>query len=461
VLNASLNALNWAVRPFMTVNLKRNLLNELRPPGVSVEEFLSIVALQFGSSAGNTETNVVLYPAESPHELRIEYSKKGDLTGIFALPGLSESKLENIRDAIQKEFVDTSALGVNRRVFFSYHPVFGWWRYQNRFQILPVPPHAPRVSFLLAEHPFLIEYVYPKADNKLVDVSRRVREAGRLRLLLNGLLQPWVRWIGPSSAHHWVLTSNKPEAQTVEYLQEFYTYKDLSPVDSFTAVDNLPKIVEVAPEIYYYERRRRPDAFEVPSDLAMMLDRFFALDEIMQDRFLHACYWLSQSSQTSSFSSKLLFAVQAIEALTPLPTGGKQCPTCGLATGPGPTKAFNTFLEVFLPDFMKANKALNSIYTTRSALTHGSRPLLIDTSIPSWVLNPLEEGQRETADSALRVTRMCLRNWLSCEPFIHGHVEQAAYFLWQKSNQQYGHDKEHWLQAITDLRNLTFLNVSS
>ena len=33
----------------------------------------------------------------------------------------------------------------------------------------------------------------------------------------------------------------------------------------------------------------------------------------------------------------------------------------------------------------------------------------------------------------------------------------AAYFLWQKGNNQIGHDREHWFQAITDLRNLTFV----
>lgn len=441
---------------------KMNLLNDLRPPGVPIEEFVAIIAQRFSSSVHDAETNFVLYPREAPHELRVEYTHKGDVSGVFALPGLAESKLESIREAIRQEFVDTSGLGTNRDVFFSLYPVRGWWRYRNRFQIVPLPPHAPRVPFLYGEHPFLIEYVYPKADSGSISASRRVREAAKLRLLLNAILIPWIRWIDPRSvgtlSHHWVLTSDKLGKPTVEYLQEFYHYEDSSPADSFSAVDNLSKVVEVSPESYYGDHRLSTgDEFDVPLDLAFTLDQFFGLNETMQDHFLHACYWLSQANQTPSFSLMLLSAVQAIEALTPMPKGGKRCPACGLIAGPGPTKFFNTFLEVFLPESMKAKKGLNAIYKTRSALTHGSSPLLTDINALHWALNPKEFDERETVADALRVARLCLRNWLNCEPFVHEHVEKAAYFLWQKNYNQIGHDREHWFQAITDLKNLTFL----
>ena len=248
----------------------------------------------------------------------------------------------------------------------------------------------------------------------------------------------------------------------VEYLQEFYYYKDSSPLDSFSPVDNLPKIIEVPPESYYGERHTPTgDALDLPCDLAFTLDQFFALDETLQDRFLHACYWLSQANQTPSFSLMLLSAVQAIEALTPAPKGGRPCPACGLLVGQGPTKIFNSFLKVFLPAFMKVRQGLSAIYKTRSALTHGSSPLLADTRGLHGGLNPRDIQERETVADALAVTRMCLRNWLNCEPFIRDHVAKAAYFLWQKDHCLHGRDREHWFRAIADLRNLSFLDVVS
>lgn len=230
-------------------------------------------------------------------------------------------------------------------------------------------------------------------------------------------------------------------------------------MDSFSAVDTWPRMAKVLPEKYYGERHvPTGDQLDAPYYLAFTLDQFFALETALQDRFLHACYWLNQVNATTSFSIMLLAAVQAIEALIRKPKGGKHCPECGLKVGVGPTKLFNTFLEVFLPASVKARGGWRSLYSVRSGLSHGSSPpLLVDIGASFSGINPRDLEQRETVDEALRVARMCLRNWLNCEPFIHGHVAEAAYFLWQKDGCQHGCDKEHWWQAITDLRNLSFL----
>ncbi len=446
------------------IDQKRNLLNELRPPGVPREEFLNVLARRFPSGVHDTDTNFVLYPGYPPHELRIEFNKDGDLSGIFALAALSTEKLEGIRQDIYKEFIETTDFGIDRQVFFSFHPVRAWWRYRDRLQILPVPPQAPRAPVLYAEHPFLIEYTYRKTNSGLINTSRRNREVSKLQLLLNALLIPWVRWISPrsvgTSSHHWTLVSNEPgEDWKVEYRQEYYTYNDSSLLNSFSTVDTRSRMTEVLPEEYYGERHiPTGEQLDLPSDLAFTLDQFFALETALQDRFLHACYWLNQANATTSFSIMLLAAVQAIEALIRKPKGGRHCPECGLTVGVGPTKLFHTFLEVFLPASVKARRGWRSLYGARSSLTHGSSPpLLVDVGASFSAINPRDFEQRETVGEALRVARRCLRNWLNCEPFIHGHVAEAAYFLWQKDGCQHGHDQEHWGQAITDLRSVSFL----
>lgn len=104
------------------IDLKRNLLNELRPPGVPSEEFLAVLARRFPSSVHDTDTNFVLYPGNAPHELRVDFNKDGGLSGIFALPVLSPEKLDEIRQDIYTEFIETTDFGVGRQVFFSFSP---------------------------------------------------------------------------------------------------------------------------------------------------------------------------------------------------------------------------------------------------------------------------------------------------------------------------------------------------
>jgi hypothetical protein len=446
------------------IDVQTNLLTYLRPAGVSLDEFLSVLTRQFSSSVHDAETNFVLYPKDPPYELRVEFNKRGDLVGIFALSGMGREKLERTREDIHKEFVTTSGFGINREVFFSFYPVRGWWRYGDQFQILPLPPGAPTLPFLYGEHPFLVEYVYPETESGLINTNRRTRQASKLQLLLNAFLIPSIRWISPrhvgTFSRHWTRISDEPGELKVEYLQEFYYYKDSAPVDSFSPVEHLPRIVVVPPEEYYGDRQiSTGEMLDLPSDLSFTLDRYFELDATLQDRFLHACYWLSEAHRTSSFSLMLLSAVQAIEALIRPPKGSKRCSNCGLVIGPGPTKLFYTFADLFLPTFMKANAGLQLIYKTRSALTHGSAPLQVDIGPMFGSLNPRDVEQRETVGEALRVGRMCLRNWLNIEPFIHDHTAKAAYFFREKDGCNHGRNIQQWLQAIAALRDLSFLDT--
>jgi len=85
--------------------------------------------------------------------------------------------------------------------------------------------------------------------------------------------------------------------------------------------------------------------------------------------------------------------------------------------------------------------------------------LLSDVGASFAAMNPRRNERREIVSDALYIVRMCLRNWLNCEPFIHQHVAEAAYFLWQKNGCQQGHETEDWFRAITDLRVLSFLTA--
>jgi hypothetical protein len=454
------------LRPFgdqLMMDPNRNLLAELRPAGVRQEEFLEVLTRHIQTSVHESETRYVLYPANPPHELRVKFDKHGALSGVFAMPALSADKLERIRLDVFEEFVQTTEVGVGREVFFSSHPVEGCWCHRDQVHILPVPPHAPRAPMLVADHPFLIEYTYRATSSDQINGHRRNRQASTLQKVLNSVLASRIRWIGHSAvgtlSHRWSLVSQDP--WEVEYVQEFYQYLDTAPYNTFSETGSLPEIAAVAPNDYYRERNRLTGApLDLPSDLGDTLDQFFGLEEVQQDRFLHASYWLSQANQTTSFSLMLLAAVQAIEVLVTRPKAPVKCGSCGSSLGPGPTRLFNTFLDVFLPSFMKDTGGHRALYGVRSGLTHGNQPpFMVDVGASFSGINPRDLEQREIVGEGLRISRMCLRNWLNCEPFIHDHVAEAAYFIWQNQGMPNGLDKEHWRQAIADLRGLAFLGA--
>jgi hypothetical protein len=78
-------------------------------------------------------------------------------------------------------------------------PVHGWWRYHDRFQILPVPEVAPKADFAFLDHPYLIEFRYTRAPDSLIDSCRSARVVSKLALLLNALLVSPVQPLGKRS----------------------------------------------------------------------------------------------------------------------------------------------------------------------------------------------------------------------------------------------------------------------
>jgi len=139
------------------IDPKSNLVNELRPEGVSLQEFLAVLASRFPSSSLDTETNFVLYPKDPPHELRVEFRKDGVLSGIFALPALSEKKLNSIRQDILKELSIARHSGSTEWSFsaFTRSVARGGIGTDSRFFRTT---QAPTVPVLYGDHPFVIEY---------------------------------------------------------------------------------------------------------------------------------------------------------------------------------------------------------------------------------------------------------------------------------------------------------------
>src|SRR5258708_21699859 len=70
----------------------------------------------------------------------------------------------------------------------------GWWGYNDRFRILPVPVDAPRPHFSMGAYPFLLEFTYNQSLEFTVSGRRRQREGHRLGLILSSLVRRSITW---------------------------------------------------------------------------------------------------------------------------------------------------------------------------------------------------------------------------------------------------------------------------
>jgi hypothetical protein len=397
-----------------------NLLPALLPDGISGMELLQVLLHHFGGAVQLGHGREVLYPNDRPYALRLLLNKRGEPTVAHALEGMTPEALRSLRERIDREFIDSAGVGVNRQVYFCMAPVRGWWRYRDCFQILPVSDAAPKADFAFLDHPFLIEFRYTRAPDFCLDSCRRTRVVSKLALLLNALLVSPVQPLGKRSpgnlAFAWVLMPPEKGAAEpkIAYRQEAYYYDGMcNPAADFSPIAHLEGIDAIPPDEYYRgEHRSNKDPVRVPSDLSESFDHFYRLDPAKQGRFLSACYWLSQANFACSLSMTFLAAVQAIETLVDPAKGGMKCGHCGLTKRPGPTQQFCSFLERYVPSAHRGDEGRRLLYQVRSGLTHGYRPpFLADTEIMG-MLNPAAYDQGEYIALALTCARVALKNWL-------------------------------------------------
>jgi hypothetical protein len=184
-------------------------------------------------------------------------------------PFLKDEDLAALQSAIELELLP-APLSVGTEVLFATLPVNGAFRYEDVFQILPVPSEAPRPSVLIADHPFLLQFKYKSSQNAFLRAARRAAQARRLKLLLSVLLEGGVRGAGSFSRHHWVIPPFDPAPALPlrsTWCQEVYTFESLGTVAGSTvfgdiaSTESLPLIdpVDITPASEF--NRARPSAF--------------------------------------------------------------------------------------------------------------------------------------------------------------------------------------------------------
>lgn len=394
-------------------DLKELLMSEK----VSLVE-LGACLIDFFNNASQVSSNEIRYGQEdSDKKLTLTYSKDyGTLESVALTPNFPEILVNELHEKIREAFFVDSPDTIGNTILFSRYPVDGYCTVGDAFQLLPAPPHAPRPRFSYADHPFLLEYKYNGSKNSSVDAIRFVNTRTELSLLLNVLLEGQIidRHLNQLS-HIWVLIKGGPSSNLrSEYLQPGYSVCGLTATrEEFSGIDELDPMNSIDPDKYYVRFAIQAGrSLQVPSDLNVSIERYYALDSEHRSRFLRACYWNHQANQIfhCSRSASYISLVNAIECLMDEPESHGVCKECNREIKEGPTKMFRDFIEKYSPGVPLSIR--NELYQVRSKLSHGAVLLPLDMPGLTFGLDPKYLESRNQYSMMAKVVDYTMYNWI-------------------------------------------------
>jgi hypothetical protein len=406
------------------VRLPRNLMDALGAGLLPELDFRTILSAYFPEGA-QQDPKVVTYGRNGETAIVARY-KDGRLRTLEAGSALKPEDVEAVAARVRGEATETREY-VHRSIVFSIRRPAGFWRFRDRFQILPASPSAPDAPGL-APHPLILEFkVRRSADDRLTTVRWSDTET-KLVLLLNALLRFGLTHTGFRSRCRWVIAMEWPEGPTgpvttgTTYATDGYLLQDFTTsADDFSNTSHLPEIPTLAPG-----EPHSPDfmaALQIPSYLAPRVACYYALSDLDHDVFNRSLYWFAHAKAMYSVSYSAAFAalVQAIEALVPQPGPRDTCLECKQDRSPGATARFRDFLTSVGMD----RKMSNSFYHIRSDVLHGSRVLLDD--IDGLLSTSLHPGSLEfyvNYDTCEQAARFAMLAWL--QSHVVGPETQAS-----------------------------------
>lgn len=386
----------------MTVG--RSILRELCPQSCEPSELEQVLLRRYGSSGGDRNNpNALLFPGDQEqYAVRLIFDKKHTLKDALAGPRLNGSELTELTSLVEREILTPGTPKIGNWTLFAALPVTGYFRFEDDFQILPVPEKAPRPNFLLADHPFLLQFRFAGSVNPMVEQMRRHRRGIEIELLLSALLANHIR-SDRTTVHRWVIpppAGAAPRIQPSMLCQVGYFYEGSRGIqEAFTTCGDVPALNIVAPAEYYARFGIGCNQeLDLPANFGTGIAAYNRLPTPLQRKFLNSCFWLQHSHTIfqASRSASYMALILAVEALMPPPEAGKCCETCKRNVGKGPTQRFKEFIGRFAPTSERFCGELDRFYDIRSRLAHGGGLLLSDRQFfGSGGLEDFEDRQRQ------------------------------------------------------------------
>jgi hypothetical protein len=388
----------------------------LRCSNVDQGELEQLFLSFFGSGAHPSPKEITHGRQGAGVALRVLYNNDGKLQKVLVGPNALPDDVEQLRNKIDAELLTDGQLRVRRQVLFSSVPANGYFRYKDRFQIIPVPQEAPRPGQFVGQHPFILEYAVRTSPDFMITSFRQRKLAREVELVLSTLLYLHVFSLGSEARKHWVIDYQNDEvALPSKFLQEGYAWHgSVADAADFSATKGTQPMASLPIDQYYGRPGLSVDSFlDVPANLTPQLDKFYALNTVDCDKFLRASYWFQHANTvfTHSKSASFVALVSAIEAIMPEREGDTRCPECNSHIGPSITKRFVDLVESLIPDSGISEKDRKRFYWTRSALAHGGKLLAADHN--AWSFTPKALGEDFDVRNVWRIVRAVLHNWLA------------------------------------------------
>jgi hypothetical protein len=389
---------------------------------LDTEEVFTVLMQHFGTSS--MESGRARF-GRLDNWIDVEVSKSGRIRAIRHGSRVTVDELTAIRREIDEALVIGQVPAVGQRVGFCLTPIMSFYKYCDKFLIMPVPSGAPRPDVRVADHPFLFQYAYIWSPNIPVRYQRREHQARAYFRLLD-LLSRMRIYGGPQAVHHaWImLTSEDPSGFSPRWLQLGYTYPGLAlEIDGFSDTSGLEPMTFFPARDEFAHPRLMGDPLMLPDDIERNLDIGFSLGREDLGRFNRALIFLEHAKSVGSESRSLAYIslVMAIEALMDKPQKCRicdqallesvsRCSACGQPVF-GTTQAFRKFMENHAPIIRGEPGIRNRLYSLRSALAHGEDVMLADAS-PLAIFGTYVREEAELESRLYLIAGAAVRSWL-------------------------------------------------
>lgn len=374
-------------------------------------EVVESAVMELGSSQNNF-SEITIFDENRDYLLSIEFSATGLPNGVY----LKDQSLENtIIVELNKKAVKRTKTGTKivRHFCFSTHPIEERFRYDDKFQILPIPDDNPRhdkdnYEPGYASHPFILEIQTDVYNDSSETFRQSIRAYKEIELILFAVSGGRIK--GQSQGQHqhgnWVITRDADNHFTTEYkIVRYHTnYLQSLPTDRFSCNEDSPFTVQ-ADAYYGY------NVLSFDANSPLLLNQYYELDDKHKEVFLVASYWIRHATfaRFQSLSSAYIALVSAIEAFSNALPQTVKCDECNSIKDSG--KRFRqTALNLlhFDENFTKI------LYTKRSKYAHGSYLTKID--IEGFYMNdPVRSKDYHILNNMLKHFHFALIDWLKPE----------------------------------------------
>ena len=364
---------------------------------------------RFGSNAEYDIVNRIeeITSSDKSKKVKIYYNKKGAVKDVFTNQSFDTAKeIELIRSMLLEKQVPMFA----QRVIYTTNKLRGYFRVDDVFQVRPIITGRDENLLTLAGEPLSFEFTYTGSGDHFINIQRAERRSRELVRILNVVLRDSI-WLGPRySTEEWFYDYESQINKTA-----FVGFVDsaVGNPNSFASTGELPVAKSATPPGYYESMLvMSGEGMVFPTNLQSLLYCYSILLPGEKNAYDMAISWFSDAGKIWPISSSACFnaLTTAIECL--LDDSVQTCDECSQPKY-GISKKFNEFLIKYVPlsNGVDNAKTFKDLYSTRSALTHGSGKYSHD------LFGRMDgfEASRDHAELRLmiQVVKVALINWLS------------------------------------------------